>query len=156
MANEEWTVLTNLETLLKTITQLGSVTIGLENDLFHAKKFAGQLPATFIEYISNTEEGPHDSSDQRYVPFDVPVVVVFKEGQGDPATKRRLKMQTAITYKNYIASKLDSDPQLSSSQVELSPVRGTRVLMNDERVPKPYWAIEVILHFAVWATKGSR
>ena len=156
MANAEWNVLVALETLLKTIDEMGNVTIGMLEDLFNSDKFAGKLPATFIEYVSNEETGPEDSSDERYVPFDVPVVVVFKEGQGDPETKRRLKLQTAIVYKNYIANKLDGDPQLGGLQVELSPIRGTLVMMNDQRVKKPYWAIQVMLHFATWQTKGSR
>ncbi len=156
MADQEWDVLVAFETLLKTIDELGSVTIGLEDELLPRNKFPGKLPATFIEYVSNEESGPQDSSDERYVPFDVPVVVAFKEGAGDQAVKRRLKMQTAIKYKNYIANKLDSDPQLGGLQVELSAVRGTRVLMNDERVPRPYWAIEIMMHFAIWETKGLR
>ena len=151
---KEWDVLVALETLLGTIATFGTVSIGFENDLFHKTKFRGQLPAIFIEYAGNEEEGPLDSSDERYVPFTATLVIIQK---ADSVKKnRREKVQTAITYKNLIADAIDGDPQLGSKQVALSMIRATRVLDADERVPTPYWAIEIDLECAVWETKAGR
>ena len=151
---KEWDVLTTLETLIDTISTFESVTIGFESDLFHSKKWAGQLPAVFLEYRGDEEEGPLDSSFERYVPFTVTVVIVDKASS--VKKNRRDKINTAITYKNLIKDKLDDNPQLSAQQVNLSPVGACRVPETNERVPSPYWAVEIDLPMAIWETQSGR
>lgn len=151
---KEWDALVATETLLTTITEFGSVSIGFEADLFNKTKFRGQLPAIFLEYHGDDEEGPLDSSFERYVPFTVLAIIVQK---ADSVKKnRREKEETALTYKNLIKDKMDGDPQLGGKQVNLSPVGASRVLEANERVPAPFWAIEIELPMAVWETQSGR
>lgn len=149
-----WDTLVALETLLATITTFPTVTIGWEEDLFPKKKFKGNLPALFIEYHGDDEEGPLDSSHERYVPFTVTLVII--QVADSVKENRREKMETALTYQTLIKDKIDDDPQLGALQVALSPVGPARLPEPDERVPTPYWAIEIDLPMAVWETKGNR
>lgn len=149
-----WTALTALETLLKTIATFPTVTIGWEEDLFHKDKFKGKLPPVFIEYHGDDEEGPLDSSEERYVPFTAIIVIIQKAES--VKQNRRDKMELATTYRDLIKDKVDDDPQLGSTQVALSPLGPVRLPAPGERVPTPYWAIEIDFPMAVWEPKGGR
>lgn len=151
---KEWDVLEALETMVGGVTGIASTTIGFQEDSFHERKFSGTVPAAFLEYRGNAEEGPHDSSFERYVPFTVTVVLVFKAKSGKQ--NRREKIETAIDYKNRIANALDADPQLTAKQVTVSTIAETRVLEADVRVRTPYWAFEMDLSCAVWEDKAGR
>lgn len=149
-----WDVLVALETLLKTITTFNSVSIGWEEDLFHKDKFKGKLPAVFIEYHGDAEEGPLDSSDERYVPFTAVIVIIQKAES--VKQNRRDKMETATTYRDLIKDKVDDDPQLGARQVALSPLGPVRLPAPGERVPPIYWAIEIDFPMAVWEPQSDR
>ncbi len=149
-----WDALVALETLLTTIATFPSVTIGWEEDLFHKDKFKGKLPAVFIEYHGDDEEGPLDSSAERYVP--IPAVIVIIQKAESVKQNRRAKMELATTYRDLIKDKVDDEPQLGAKQVALSPLGPVRLPAPDERVPTPYWAIEIAFPMAVWEPQSGR
>lgn len=151
---KEWDVLVALETLLKTIATFETVTIGFESDLFHKNKFKGKLPAVFIEYHGEDEEGPLDSSDERYIPFTAIIVII--QVADSVKENRREKAETAATYRDLIKDKIDDDPQLGAKQVKLSPLGPARLPETNERVPSPYWAIEIDFAGAVWEPQSGR
>jgi hypothetical protein len=154
LSSKEWDALVALETLLGGVTEFGDVGIGYVEDLFHKDKFGGKIPAVMIEYRGENESGAQDSSFERYVPVMVTVCVMLKA----PSVKlnRRDKVMAAIYYKNLVKNKVDSDPQLGGLQVEVSPARAVRILSQSERVPTPYWLIEVDVAMAVWEDKANR
>ena len=69
---------------------------------------------------------------------------------------RRDKMELATIYRDLIKDKVDSDPQLGGLQVALSPLGPVVLPAADERVPTPYWAIELSLPLAIWEPQGDR
>lgn len=154
MADKTWAVLEALETLLKTIDTFASMTIGWEEDLFQKNKFKGKLPAGFIEYHGDEEEGPLDSSGERYVPFTGLIIIIQKADS--VKQNRREKMELATVYRDLIKDKVDSDPQLGGLQVALSPLGPVVLPAADERVPTPFWAVELSLPFAIWEAQGDR
>ncbi len=152
--SQTWDVLVALETLLKTINTFPSMSIGWEADLFHKDGFKGKLPVGFIEYHGDDEEGPLDSSAERYVPFSALIIIIQKAES--VKQNRRDKMELATTYRDLIKDKVDSDPQLGGLQVALSPLGPAVLSEADERVPTPYWAIEISMPLAIWEPQGSR
>ncbi len=154
MADKTWAVLEAVETLLQTIATFKSMSIGWESDLFHKDKFKGKLPAGFIEYHGDDEEGPLDSSGERYVPF-VALIIIIQKAES-VKQNRRDKMELATIYRDLIKNKVDSDPQLGGLQVALSPLGPAVLPAADERVPTPYWAIEIAMPLAIWEPQGSR
>lgn len=154
MADKEWEVLVALETLIDALPDFPEVSIGMVEDMFHKNKFKGKLPAVFLEWRGNAESGPEDSSAERYVPFTVTVVILFRAESVEE--QRRARIQTAIQYKNILVNAIDGDPQLGAKQVVLSPVGETRVLAMSERVPSPYWVVEIDLPCATWQSKAGR
>jgi len=154
MADNTWTVLVALETLLDTITQFPSVTIGWEQDMFHQKKFQGNLPALFLEYHGDDEEGPLDSSDERYVPFTATIIIV--QVADSVKQNRREKMQTATIYRDLVKNKIDSDPQLGGLQVAVAPLGQVKLSEPDERVPTPWWSLEMDVNLALWEAQSGR
>ena len=152
--SKTWDALTKLETLLDTIATFPTVTIGWEKDLFHKDKFKGKLPALFLEYHGDDEEGALDSSDERYVPFTATIIIIQKAES--VKQNRRDKMALAVSYRDLVKNKIDSDPQLGGTQVAVSPLGSVRLPAPDERAPTPYWAIEMDLPLAVWEPQAGR
>lgn len=149
---KQWTTLVALETALSGIATFNTVTIGLLEDMFHKTKFRGKLPAAIIEWRGDEEEGSDDSEESRVVPF-VATVTVFQEA-GSVKLNRREKLKIAMQYARLVKDKYEEDTTLGGLAEYLhSKVMPSRM---SERLPPPFWGMEVDLRIQVREPMGAR
>ena len=147
---KQWQALEALETAYETVTEFKSVTIGLVEDL--APKFRGEIPGLILEWRGDEEEGSDDSEESRVVPFIVTATVIDKADS--VKENRRLKIQTALEYVKLVKDKFEEDTTLGGLAEYLhSKVLTTRM---SERLPSPFWGVEVDLRIQVREPMGAR